>query len=285
MATVSTASSSQYPTSNVDHMMIDVVVGNGVDKVTTNGVDLELDDSLSSCKPMSISISSEKAKYPTSLVNGNGRNPGTETLVISVDDSAKVDDSIQSDASSPSMASTTSSAAASLELNQANREHYLEMISKIIRTMLQEDSLGPLYIEEHTLGKSPSEHESPLANGNPPLSKVPTFPPILDEGGRPYVLQPSLFPTIVSPTIYFAIDNESSKCFYFQVFAFITKIFMITVSKVPNELRQFLRWKMTTITSNTMKIIVHRSGFKLLNSKHSLVIAVLFRQLIVFKFV
>lgn len=210
MTTVSTASSSQYTTSNVDHMMIDVV-----GKTTSNGVDLELDDSLSSCKPMSISLSSEKAKYVTSLISENGFKPETQSLVITVDDSAKVDGSTQSGASTPSMSSTISSAAASSELNQANREQFLEMISKVMRSMLQEESLGQLYIDEHHFGEPISEYESRLANGLP-SSKVSTFPPILDESGRPYVLQPSLFPSIVSPTIYFAIDNDSSKYSGFQ---------------------------------------------------------------------
>ena len=31
---------------------------------------------------------------------------------------------------------------------------------------------------------------------------------------------------------------------------------------VPNEIKQFLRWKLTTITANTMKAIVQRSGYK-----------------------
>ena len=47
---------------------------------------------------------------------------------------------------------------------------------------------------------------------------------------------------------------------------------IIIVSPVPNEIKPFLRWKMTTITANTMKAIVQRSGYRLIaldkNARH-----------------
>lgn len=41
----------------------------------------------------------------------------------------------------------------------------------------------------------------------------------------------------------------------------VTCVFSVAI--VPNEIKSFLRWKLTTITANTMRNIVQRSGYRL----------------------
>ncbi|CAG2164026.1 unnamed protein product [Oppiella nova] len=75
-----------------------------------------------------------------------------------------------------------------------------------------------------------------------------SFPRLVDSSGDPLVLQPSLFP-MVWPTVYFALEDES-------------------ISLVPNKLKPYLKWKLSSITANTMRTVVTKSGFRLLRDKN-----------------
>lgn len=84
----------------------------------------------------------------------------------------------------------------------------------------------------------------PISSSQPDIV-LSGYPRLRDSQNRPFMLQPSLFP-LQHPTVHFAVDDDQ-------------------ISPVPNEIRSFLRWKMTTITANTMKAIVQRSGYRLIS--------------------
>lgn len=69
---------------------------------------------------------------------------------------------------------------------------------------------------------------------------------------RPFVLQRSLFAN-VSPTIYFASDEDDA-----------TENMIV---QLPKELRQYLKWKLSSITPALVRETVIRSGFKLIKEK------------------
>lgn len=79
-----------------------------------------------------------------------------------------------------------------------------------------------------------------------------SFAQSLGGSRSPFVLQRSLFPN-VSPTIYFASDEDDA-----------TENMIV---QLPKELRQYLKWKLSSITPALVRETVIRSGFKLIKEK------------------
>ncbi|OTF82330.1 tubulin polyglutamylase TTLL1-like protein [Euroglyphus maynei] len=110
---------------------------------------------------------------------------------------------------------------------------FFEMMAQIIRYQLQICDQQPNQSMDQTM--TFSLHELSLSNH---------FPRLDDSKKRPYMLQPSMFP-LMYPTVYFVAEDD-------------------ILSDVPQEVKPFLRWKITSITANTMRSIVVRSGYKLM---------------------
>ncbi|KAH9517093.1 Tubulin polyglutamylase ttll4 [Dermatophagoides farinae] len=113
---------------------------------------------------------------------------------------------------------------------------FFEMMAQIIRYQLQ-------ICDRRQPNKSTESADQTMASSLDELS-LTIFPRLDDSKKRPYMLQPSMFP-LMYPTVYFVSEDD-------------------VLSDVPQEVKSFLRWKMTSITANTMRSIVVRSGYKLM---------------------
>lgn len=192
----------------------------------------------------------------TTTTTNNGNNNGS---------SSSADSSIASNSNANSSASSSNTASEAA----LSKAAFYEMMAKLLTAQLENcDPKTPLHslwappvaaLEQsasflpHLEAESKAEGTAATDSLNPTASSAvaaslpslscSSYPRLRNSAGKPYMLQPSLFP-LHPPTVYFAPDDDG-------------------VSPVPNEIRSFLRWKLTTITANTMKAIVQRSGYRL----------------------
>lgn len=178
------------------------------------------------------------------FVNCNGDSQHTK---IRKDSNSDTDSLTDTDSSSINLMSistntsqpTSSGAIPKLITNKPDSKlMFYELIESTLRTVLEDSTNAD--VQPNSLFTVASDTYLPLFG-----SVRSTFPRARNESNCAYMLQPSLFP-LVYPCIYFANSDQ-------------------LIAKIPPEMRQFMRWKMTTITANTMKAIVMRSGYKMIS--------------------